>query len=157
MLQKQMSIRQFRLTKWSFLVHSTTGNAPYMHPSHDSILELWRTFPKMSNVALEIFLQTIDSVSPNSKVKVLATILFFIAHHYLSGRLLFSFVLFGSKPNLFVIHRILSSTMNKILPSVLFCKYWYTFESAANTWRFKSSLWNPYSSVRTGIFMTTYA
>ena len=23
---------------------STTRNAPYIHPSHDSILKLWRTF-----------------------------------------------------------------------------------------------------------------
>ena len=45
MLQKLFSIRQFRLTKWSFLVHSTTRNAPFIHPSHDSILELWWTFP----------------------------------------------------------------------------------------------------------------
>ena len=49
MLQNLFSIRQFRLSKWSFLVqcnlHSTTLNAPYIHPSHDSILELWRTFP----------------------------------------------------------------------------------------------------------------
>ena len=27
------------------LVHSTTRDAPYRHPSHDSILELWRIFP----------------------------------------------------------------------------------------------------------------
>ena len=27
------------------LVHSTTRNAPYKHPSYDSIFELWRTFP----------------------------------------------------------------------------------------------------------------
>ena len=47
MLQNFFSIRQFRLTKWSFLVHSTTCNAPYIHPSHDSILELWRTFPNV--------------------------------------------------------------------------------------------------------------
>ena len=46
MLQNLFSIRQFRLTKWSFLVHSTTRNAPNLHPSHDSILELWRTFPE---------------------------------------------------------------------------------------------------------------
>ena len=26
-------------------MHSTTHNAPYIQPSHDSILELWRTFP----------------------------------------------------------------------------------------------------------------
>ena len=25
--------------------NSTTRNAPYIHPSHDSILKLWRTFP----------------------------------------------------------------------------------------------------------------
>ena len=48
MLQNLFSIRQFRLTKWSFLVLSTTRNAPYIHPSHDSILELWRTFPNAS-------------------------------------------------------------------------------------------------------------
>ena len=36
MLQNLFSIRQFWLTKWSFLVHSTTRNAPYLHPSHDS-------------------------------------------------------------------------------------------------------------------------
>ena len=45
MLQNIFSIRQFRLTKWSFLVHSTTRNAPYIDQRHDSILELWRTFP----------------------------------------------------------------------------------------------------------------
>ena len=33
------------------MVHSKTRNAPYIHPSHDSILELWRTFP---NVALSV-------------------------------------------------------------------------------------------------------
>ena len=47
MQQNLFSIRQFRLTKWSFLVYSTTGNAPYIHPSHDSILELWQTFPNV--------------------------------------------------------------------------------------------------------------
>ena len=49
MLQNFFSIRQFWLTKWSFLVNSTMRNAPYMHPSHDSILELWRTFPNAEN------------------------------------------------------------------------------------------------------------
>ena len=34
MLQNFFSIRQFWLTKWSFLVHSATRNAPYIHPSH---------------------------------------------------------------------------------------------------------------------------
>ena len=42
MLQNLFSIRQFRLTKWSFLVHSITRNAPYIYWIHD--LELWRTF-----------------------------------------------------------------------------------------------------------------
>ena len=37
----------FHTTKWSFLVHSTTRNASYIQPSHDSILELWRTFPNV--------------------------------------------------------------------------------------------------------------
>ena len=32
-------------TNKNFLVHSTTRNAPYIHPNHDSFLELWRTFP----------------------------------------------------------------------------------------------------------------
>ena len=45
MLHSLFSIRQFWLTKWSFLLHSTTLNASYIHLSHDSILELWRTFP----------------------------------------------------------------------------------------------------------------
>ena len=45
MLQNLFSISQSGLTKWSSLVHSTTRNAPYMHPSHDSILELWQTSP----------------------------------------------------------------------------------------------------------------
>ena len=39
------SVHQFRLIKWSFFVHITTRNAPYIHPSSDLILELWRTFP----------------------------------------------------------------------------------------------------------------
>ena len=30
--------------KWCFLVHSTSRYAPYIHPSHDSTLELWQTF-----------------------------------------------------------------------------------------------------------------
>ena len=45
MLQNSFSLRQFRLTKWSFVVHSTTRNAPYVHPKLDSNLELCRTFP----------------------------------------------------------------------------------------------------------------
>ena len=35
---------QFRLTKWNFFLHSTTRNAPYVHPMLDWILELYRTF-----------------------------------------------------------------------------------------------------------------
>ena len=31
-------------TKIEILVHRTMLNAPYIHLSHDSILELWRTF-----------------------------------------------------------------------------------------------------------------
>ena len=46
MLKNKFFILQFELTKWSFWVHSTIGNAPYIHPSPDSILEMWRTSPK---------------------------------------------------------------------------------------------------------------
>ena len=45
MLQNLFSLRQFRLIKWSFFVHSTTRNAPYVHQRLDSIVELCRTFP----------------------------------------------------------------------------------------------------------------
>ena len=45
MLQNLFSISQFQLTKWSFLVHRTTRIAPYIQPSHDSIIELLLTFP----------------------------------------------------------------------------------------------------------------
>ena len=41
---KKFSFRLFGLTKWSFFVHSTMRNAPYVHPRLDSILELCRTF-----------------------------------------------------------------------------------------------------------------
>ena len=51
MLQNLISIREFRLTKWSFLVHSTTHNAPYIHPGHDLILESWRSFPNAARHA----------------------------------------------------------------------------------------------------------
>ena len=63
MLQNSFSIRQFRLTKWSFFVHSTTCTAPYIHPSHDSILELWRSFP---NVIMAFVLQTYAANVPLS-------------------------------------------------------------------------------------------
>ena len=55
MLQNLFSIHQFRLTKWNILVSSTTPNAPYIHPSHDSILELWRTFPNDESHELSPF------------------------------------------------------------------------------------------------------
>ena len=35
----------FRITKWSLFIHSTTHNAPYVHPRLDSILELCPAFP----------------------------------------------------------------------------------------------------------------
>ena len=44
MLLKLFYIRQFRLTNRSFLVHSTARFAPYIHLSHDSILD----FPNVS-------------------------------------------------------------------------------------------------------------
>ena len=56
MLQNYLSIRQFRLTKWSILVHSTTRNASYIHPSHDSILELLRTFPNARAILFVVLL-----------------------------------------------------------------------------------------------------
>ena len=39
----------FHTPDGAFLVHSTTRNAPCIHMSHDSILELWQTFPKALN------------------------------------------------------------------------------------------------------------
>ena len=39
---KTYSLRQVRLTKWSFFEHITTRNAHYVHPRLDSILELCR-------------------------------------------------------------------------------------------------------------------
>ena len=45
------------LTKWSFLVHSTTHNAPYIYPSHDSILELLRAFPNDLSTHVRFSLQ----------------------------------------------------------------------------------------------------
>ena len=56
MLLNKFSICQFRLTKWSFLVHSTMRNAPYIHLSHDLILELWRTFPNASQAVISLTL-----------------------------------------------------------------------------------------------------
>ena len=34
------------------MVHSTERNAPYIHPSHDSILKLWRTLRNAENCRL---------------------------------------------------------------------------------------------------------
>ena len=39
-----------------FLVHSTTHNTPYIHPSHDLILELWRIFQNEMKAQLFTFL-----------------------------------------------------------------------------------------------------
>ena len=39
----------FPANKMELLVHSTTHNASYTHSSHDSILELLRTFPNASD------------------------------------------------------------------------------------------------------------
>ena len=36
----------FQANKMELLIHSTTSNAPYIHPSHDSILEFVADFPK---------------------------------------------------------------------------------------------------------------
>ena len=44
MVQCYFFLRQFWLTKWSFLVHSTKRNAPNINPRHDLSLELRRTF-----------------------------------------------------------------------------------------------------------------
>ena len=44
MLGNLFSIRQFKLIKWSFLIHSTKRNAPYIHPGHDLILKLCQSF-----------------------------------------------------------------------------------------------------------------
>ena len=43
-LQNLFSSHQFRLAKWSFFVHSTTCNAPYVHSRRDLILDLCLTF-----------------------------------------------------------------------------------------------------------------
>ena len=45
MLQNLFSLRQFRLTKLNFFVHSITRIAPKVHPRLDLILKLCRTFP----------------------------------------------------------------------------------------------------------------
>ena len=68
MLQNYFFISQFlRLTQWSFLVNSTTRNAPYIHPSHDSILELWQTFPNYTRIVQksEQELHTLEFLGPS--------------------------------------------------------------------------------------------
>ena len=45
MLQNWFSLLQFRLTKWSFFVHSTMRNAAYIHQRLDLILESCQTYP----------------------------------------------------------------------------------------------------------------
>ena len=59
MLHNLFPLRHFRLTKWSFLEQSTKPNAPYIQPSHDSILELWRTFPNASPRGVSIIYHVI--------------------------------------------------------------------------------------------------
>ena len=44
------SLRQFRLTKLRFFVHSTMCNAPYIHPRLDLILQLCWAFPIVSTL-----------------------------------------------------------------------------------------------------------
>ena len=55
MLQNLFSIRQFRLTKWSFLVHSTTRKAPYILLSHEWFLDLWGTLGNDYKDAMFLF------------------------------------------------------------------------------------------------------
>ena len=64
MLQNLFSLRHFWRRKCGFLVHSTTRNAPYIHTSHDSISELWRTFPngiKNEEVIVDVSCDSISS------------------------------------------------------------------------------------------------
>ena len=49
MLQNLFSLRQFRLTKWSFFVHSTTRNVPYVHRGSDFIWD-FRKLPFSSHL-----------------------------------------------------------------------------------------------------------
>ena len=73
MLQNLFSIRQFRITKWSFLVHNTTHNAPYIQPSHDLILELWRTFPNAF-----VFEDDFNSLPPGKLFMLFCRLLMFL-------------------------------------------------------------------------------
>ena len=47
------NLRLFRLTKWSFFVHSTVRNAPYVHPRLDSIIELCWIFSNALGMCFE--------------------------------------------------------------------------------------------------------
>ena len=49
-----------------FFVHSTTGNAPYVHPRLDSILELCLTFPIVINLFPVFSVQQVIEESSNS-------------------------------------------------------------------------------------------
>ena len=71
MLYNYFSIRQFQLTKWSFFVHSTMRNGPYILPSHDSIFELRQTFP---NVFIPYIMHTTHA-EPTSNTKLKYTVL----------------------------------------------------------------------------------
>ena len=47
------------------MVHITTRNAPYIHPSHDSIPVSWRTFPngiKNDEVIVDVSCDSISSL-----------------------------------------------------------------------------------------------
>ena len=50
------------------MVHSTTSNAPYIHPSPDSIIKLWRTFPNMTHPVLGLLLLPTGSPSTTAVV-----------------------------------------------------------------------------------------
>ena len=65
------SIRQFRLTKRSFLVHSTMRNAPYKDLSHDSILELWWTFQNQDSFVNRICATLILTYPAKIEIQIL--------------------------------------------------------------------------------------
>ena len=61
MLQNLISLRLFRLTKWSFFVDSTP-NAPYVHPRLYLILKLCGAFLKV-NCHVENCFSVIDLIN----------------------------------------------------------------------------------------------
>ena len=56
MLQNRFSLRQFKLTKWSFFLHSITRNAPYVHPKLEVIPISCRNFQIVHVYVLNILL-----------------------------------------------------------------------------------------------------